>query len=112
MTRTTVPDTRGAQALTTSQIDDLRAMLEQQRSFRLDQLRALRQADASEISRSLTIGARAALRDVLDALRRMDEGRYGRCRSCDTRLPIERLEVLPQVGRCMSCQQHDELPSA
>lgn len=35
------------------------------------------------------------LRDVEDALRRLDEGSYGRCDVCDRPIPDERLEANP-----------------
>jgi len=102
--------------LSPSQLAVLRELLEQQRRFRLDQLDELHaEAERSvltgtdkEISDSLIEGARAALRDVLDALQRMADGRYGRCRRCSATLPVERLEVLPQVSLCMACQRGDE----
>jgi RNA polymerase-binding transcription factor DksA len=109
MTKSVVP----AVQLTQSQIGVLRGMLEQQRRFRLDQLDQLQQSGphsgaAGEINDSLVTGARAALRDVVDALQRMDDGRYGLCRRCGTSLSVERLEVLPQVSLCMACQRADE----
>jgi DnaK suppressor protein len=90
----------------------LRTMLEEQRSFRIDQLALLRrtrtrpmsEADL-EVEASLIIGANAALADVRDALTRMEAGRYGRCVHCDADLPVERLEILPQAGLCMPCQR-------
>ena len=102
-----VPTTRGT-PLTERQLADLRAQLEQQRRFRLDQLAALRGGDArhgGEIAATLRFAAEAALADVTDALRRMAQGSYGSCTECGTDLPAERLEVLPQVGRCASCLQ-------
>ena len=107
MSTSAVPTTRGT-PLTERQLADLRAQLEQQRRFRLDQLAALRTGDArhgGEIADTLRVGAQAALADVTDALRRMAEGSYGTCADCGTDLPVERLEVLPQVGRCISCLQ-------
>ena len=61
--------------------------------------------DDPEIFRSLSTGARAALRDVEAALRRMDAGRYGLCVDCGTPIAVERLEILPQTARCLLCQQ-------
>lgn len=114
------PGHQGTDALTTSQLAVLRDMLEQQRRFRLDQLDQLQGGDAGapqafadrEITDSLVAGARAALRDVVDALQRMVDGRYGSCRRCGTALEVARLEVLPQVSLCMPCQRDDqsELP--
>ena len=115
MTKSATPAERGT-SLTQSQLAALRGMLEQQRRFRLDQLDQLQRADKlssssgaeREISDSLAVGARTALRDVLDALQRMDDGRYGLCRRCTTPLAIERLEVLPQVSLCMPCQRSEQ----
>jgi RNA polymerase-binding transcription factor DksA len=95
-------------------------MLEQQRRFRLDQLDQLQASRTSapfdgrardgdrEITDSLLTGARSALRDFVDALQRMDDGRYGSCRRCGTALEPARLEVLPQVSLCMPCQRADQ----
>lgn len=107
---------RGTTAISAEQLSALRSMLEQQRQFRLEQLDQLRRTEQlgllngpdAQISESLTAGARAALRDVVEALHRMDEGRYGRCRRCEGHLPVERLEILPQVALCMSCQRDNE----
>lgn len=105
------------------QLATLRGMLEQQRSFRIDQIGELSRTGAlpvdsvdpraddavgGEIHNSLLIGARAALRDVIDALARMDEGRYGICRQCNRELPVARLKVLPQLALCMDCQRARE----
>jgi DnaK suppressor protein len=105
-----------ARPLTDEQLAELRAMLEQQCDFRLDQLAGLRRDRQrgfptevdEEIARSLASGAQAALHDVLEALQRMEDGRYGSCRQCGTGLDPERLAVLPQVALCMSCQRADE----
>lgn len=102
--------------LSAEQLEALRGMLEQQRRFRLDQLAELQAGDPSgplcdkdrHIADSLTTGARTALRDVVEALQRMDDGRYGSCRLCGSPLEIERLEVLPQVGLCMGCQRSEQ----
>ena len=99
--------------LSLDQLAVLRAMLEEQRAFRLDQLAELHLpaphgllgTDDPEIFRSLSTGARAALRDVEAALRRMDAGRYGLCVDCATPIAVERLEILPQTARCLACQQ-------
>jgi hypothetical protein len=96
------------------QLQVFRAQLIEQRGFRVDQLRLLcttptRQSRSGrEVTAALKAGARSALREVEAALRRMDEGSYGVCISCGEGLPIERLEILPQVARCMPCQRAAE----
>jgi hypothetical protein len=95
----------------TEQLQAFRAQLIEQRGFRIDQLRLLCTSptrptrSAREVTGVLKAGARSALREVEAALRRMDEGSYGLCLSCGEPLPIERLEILPQVARCMPCQR-------
>jgi RNA polymerase-binding transcription factor DksA len=98
--------------LSAAELLTFRAMLEEQRDFRLDQLAALRRplarqrlgAGNREISVVLTIGAETALHEVEAALRRMDDGSYGRCVECGGGIDVERLEILPQTPLCMGCQ--------
>jgi RNA polymerase-binding transcription factor DksA len=47
---------------------------------------------------------------VIEALRRVDDGTYGVCESCGEVIPEDRLEVLPFTAVCMSCA--DLHPSA
>jgi RNA polymerase-binding transcription factor DksA len=94
----------------------LRAALEQQREFRLEQLRELDEAlgdavpayegDAQdEVNQLLRTAAVAALNEVDDALDRLRAGTYAICESCSTPIPHERLEILPMSRYCMSCQR-------
>jgi hypothetical protein len=99
--------------LSADQLAVLRSMLEEQRAFRLDQLAQLLTPGTHgplgtsdpELFRTLSAGARAALRDVQAALRRMDEGRYGLCTECGDPVGVERLEILPQTPICLACHR-------
>jgi DnaK suppressor protein len=112
MPRSTIPCPLSGH-LSDRQLTDLRAMLEEQRDFRIDQLRELHEpapggplgSSDPEIFRSLVSGAREALRDVQAALWRMDEGHYGRCVACGGAVEVQRLEILPQTARCLACQR-------
>jgi len=112
MAYTTLPAAQGVQ-LSEHHLTVLRSMLEEQRTFRLEQLAQLHlpgpggplSSTDPEIFRSLAAGARAALRDVQSALWRMDEGTYGACVRCRGPIGIERLEILPQTPLCMACQR-------
>lgn len=46
-----------------------------------------------------------SLRDVDDALAKIDEGTYGVCEDCGREIPTDRLEALPQARLCISCQE-------
>jgi RNA polymerase-binding transcription factor DksA len=95
----------------------LRGMLEEQRRFRIEQIANAQPPDSGRFGRQLTAAdreinaeilraARVALRDIEAALARLADGTYGKCTSCGTRQPIERLEVLPQAALCMDCQRN------
>jgi RNA polymerase-binding transcription factor DksA len=98
----------------------LRAALLQQRRFRIDQLAELgarvpadptADPGQAEVAATLRRGARIALDGIEAALARMSSGRYGTCVECATPIPVERLEILPAVALCMTCQPRAEDPA-
>jgi DnaK suppressor protein len=46
---------------------------------------------------------RQDLDDVEEAMRRLEDGSYGRCDACGTALSTEHLESRPASPRCSSC---------
>jgi RNA polymerase-binding transcription factor DksA len=65
--------------------------------------------DASQASawrgegKSTTAHSQDALHEVESALRRLDDGTYGRCESCSHPIAPARLEALPAARRCVKC---------
>ena len=57
---------------------------------------------------SLSDGERATLLQVEEALRRMDEGTYDKCRSCEQQIPLVRLKAIPWASLCIECQEQQE----
>jgi DnaK suppressor protein len=45
------------------------------------------------------------LREVEDALRRIDAGSYGVCMECDEAISTKRLDALPWAKYCVTCQE-------
>ena len=45
------------------------------------------------------------VREVLAALERVADGRYGRCQKCDHWIRRTRLKAIPHVRRCIDCQR-------
>jgi DnaK suppressor protein len=43
--------------------------------------------------------------EIVDALSRIEEGRYGKCERCSQEIPIERLEAIPTARYCVTCKQ-------
>jgi DnaK suppressor protein len=64
--------------------------------------RATEQWDASVVARLSDVDARV-LGDVVAALRRLDDGTYGRCLTCGERIAGPRLDALPTAHLCIEC---------
>ena len=45
------------------------------------------------------------LRDVRDALRRVQEGSFGACVDCESAISPKRLVAVPWAARCIQCQE-------
>ena len=45
------------------------------------------------------------LRHVNAALQRLSRGEYGLCQDCAQAIPFERLQLSPEVTRCVACQE-------
>ncbi|MCK9378639.1 MAG: TraR/DksA C4-type zinc finger protein [Candidatus Moranbacteria bacterium] len=43
------------------------------------------------------------LKDVLDALKRMEDGSYGFCENCQQDIDIDRLRAYPAARTCIKC---------
>jgi len=58
---------------------------------------------------SLSNSERVLLRQVDDALSRIDDRSYGVCASCETALNLKRLQAVPWATLCIGCQEKQEL---
>jgi DnaK suppressor protein len=61
-----------------------------------------------EFQFELSSGDRRLLRDVLGALRKLDEGGFGECERCGEEIAEKRLEALPFARYCIDCQRRVE----
>lgn len=52
----------------------------------------------------LASGESEMLRQVDDALLRVEDGSYGSCVDCENPIPVQRLEVFPSALRCVECK--------
>jgi DnaK suppressor protein len=98
----------------------LRARLEEQRQFRVEQIAALAGGDPgqspaapegaadaahSQVTAALLAGARQALADIDTALYRINNGEYGTCLECRAPIDMQRLRTLPQTALCADCHR-------
>ena len=57
---------------------------------------------------ALRSGLEKRLKQVEDALRKMEVGAYGPCEICGVSIDPARLKVIPSACLCLSCQTHAE----
>lgn len=104
-----------AERLTGEQLAVLLAALEvllaeqRDRLERSEELFGDLSADSS-VDGSARQAARAAAEEALagisrleEAVRAIDDGTYGSCRSCARPIPFERLEAIPDTRHCVAC---------
>jgi DnaK suppressor protein len=58
-----------------------------------------------ELMFSISDSERIMLLQVEEALKRMDEGTYGRCANCGQSISIPRLQAVPWARFCIDCQE-------
>jgi DnaK suppressor protein len=56
----------------------------------------------------LECGEEAIRRQVMEALDRLDSGRYGVCQECGGAISPERLDAVPFTPYCVGCEQKTE----
>jgi DnaK suppressor protein len=120
---------RRSAELTSPQLQHFRELLEQRR-HRLSSDLTLMQDEALKVTgqdnsadsvadagtdnyeQDFTLGLieseEALAREVDEALVRIDKGLFGVCESCETPIPLARLEILPFTRCCVECQQKRE----
>ena len=74
--------------------------LEQDTVGRLSRIDAIQNAG---LTANLEERERQQLRQVVDALRRIEEGTYGACKGCGGTISMERLMVFPETMACDKC---------
>jgi RNA polymerase-binding protein DksA len=51
------------------------------------------------------------IREIDQAIERIEEGSFGICENCESHIPIERLKALPHSRLCIKCQTQYEQES-
>ncbi len=58
-----------------------------------------------EASLSIEHTLELGLRDINEALERIDQGTYGMCGNCHQEIDIKRLEIFPEAKTCIKCKK-------
>ena len=65
-------------------------------------------SDETLTEQSTSVNEQALLTEVEAALRRIDEGTYGKCVNCGQPIPEKRLEAIPWAARDVKCEEQLE----
>jgi RNA polymerase-binding transcription factor DksA len=108
-------NSRTRSALGPRQLTIFTAQLAEQRSFRVGQIHQYETTSVpfdrpeapadEEVRHALLAGAKIALAEIEAAQNRVVDGTFGRCVDCGGGVSLERLEVLPSVARCLTCDR-------
>jgi DnaK suppressor protein len=79
--------------------------LDQQRQGRVSRIDAIQQQQMARAGRAVL---EQQLRQVLSALRRLDDDDYGWCEHCGEPIAFARLKVRPEAPLCIACQSKQE----
>ena len=61
-----------------------------------------------ELTLRLSERGREKLREIEEALERIEDGSFGRCELCDAKIPKGRLKVMPFSTTCVACKSKQE----
>ena len=65
--------------------------------------------DWESLPEPISENARRELAEVEEALRRIEEGTYGRCVSCAGPLGLQRIRAIPEARFCLACSGQRDL---
>jgi len=89
-----------------SEQGELRALESQDRDPEYEEGAQVKLAD--DVLTTLSESARREVMQIDAAVRRLDEGKYGRCIDCGQDIPLERLRALPFTLRCEEDEERRE----
>lgn len=61
-----------------------------------------------ELTLSLLGDEQDALDQIDEALKRIEDGSFGQCEQCGTKIPNSRLEAIPYAAQCVHCASQQE----
>ena len=61
-----------------------------------------------EFSLNIATGEQEIIYKIDEALKRIKDGKYGKCISCNKKIPVQRLNALPYATYCIQCQSKEE----
>ncbi len=61
-----------------------------------------------ELNLDLASTEQKILNDIATALKRIDDGSYGKCEACEEKISVQRLKAMPYARLCIKCKEEEE----
>ena len=61
-----------------------------------------------EFSLNIASAEQEVVYEIDEALKRINDGKYGKCVECNKKIPVRRLKALPHAKLCIQCQSKEE----
>ena len=61
-----------------------------------------------EFSLNIASSEQKIIYEIDEALKRIKDGKYGKCESCSKQIPVRRLKAVPYAKHCIQCQSKEE----
>ena len=61
-----------------------------------------------ELNLDLASTEQKLLNEITTALKKIDDGSYGKCESCDEKISVQRLSAMPYARLCIKCKEEEE----
>ena len=61
-----------------------------------------------EFALGLIQNEEVTLREIDEALKRIEDRSYGKCEGCDKKIPVARLKAKPHAKYCIECKRKEE----
>ena len=61
-----------------------------------------------ELSLNIASEEQQVVYEIDEALKRIEDGKFGKCIECEKKVPLKRLNVIPYAKYCIQCQSKEE----
>ena len=61
-----------------------------------------------ELSLNIASEEQQVVYEIDEALKRIEDGKFGKCVECEKKVPLKRLNVIPYAKYCIQCQSKEE----
>ncbi len=78
---------------------------EENSSSSIEDIDQVQEREANKLILQIVIRDQAKLKQIDEALRLIDQGKYGECQGCGCSIGIKRLSAIPLAVHCLECQE-------